>query len=173
MPTIVSGMRIARSFVTPAGAAAVTREIDFQLGSQEGVEILGVLGTMRPETLSGVASFVQAGGVQTLHLETGSLETVPADAGEDEDTIDTEQFYRQDVFGSVFDGTTEGAASIMVTPSGMLWYPESSPIRTARNITHRGEGHVATDTWGMHVMIYYRFVRFTLAEMGVILARRS
>jgi hypothetical protein len=113
-------------------------------------------------------------GVHTLHLESGSLETVPNQNGQDEDTIDSEVFYRQGLSqGGNDDSTTEFRASLAVTvqPSGIVDFRK--PILTARNITHRGISSSANLDLLCHVVIYYTFVEFSLAELGLILARRQ
>ena len=83
MPREISGLRIARSFVTPAGTNETTRVIDFQLGARQGIAISAVLGSAMVEsgatTISASVATIQ-NGVQTLHLESGSLETVPDQA---------------------------------------------------------------------------------------------
>ena len=176
MPTEISGLRIARSFVTPT-EAAVSRELDFQLGARQGIAIHAVLGDLAIEpTNATLAVTTQAyfGSTQTLHLETGSLEAVPDAAGEDEDTIDSEIFYRQALaIGANDDVSTEFRASLAmtVTPSGIVVFPR--PIFTARNITHRGiTSSAALDANG-HVILYYVFVEFSLSELGLLLARRT
>ncbi len=176
MPQEISGLRIARSFLSPTDAV-VTRELDFQLGARQGIAIQGVLGGMTPDP-NAVA--ISSAGMQhfvanhTIHLETGSLEVVPDAVAEDEDTIDSEVFYRQDMYiGGNDDSTTEFRASlaVLVSPGGIVTFPR--PIFTARNITHRGiSGTVSLDVL-CHVIVYYVFVEFSLAELGLILARRQ
>lgn len=174
MPKEISGLRIARSFITPTDSE-VQRTIDFQLGARQGISIEGVLGMIAPDeanwTVSPTAILAQQGH-HTLHLESGSLETVPDAAGEDEDTIDSEIFYRQDLTVIAIDEpTAQGAASMSVVPSGM-WKPPK-PLWTARNITHRGISTATGLDMLCHVIIYYIFVEFSLAELGLILARRG
>ena len=175
MPKEISGLRIARSFITPTNAEA-SRELDFQLGPRQGIAIKAVMGAMVPHSGSSLSTSTVAfaSASQTLHLETGSLENVPlADAG-DEDTIDSEVFYRQElsVVGTD-DATTEFRASVAVGvwPSGIVVYPE--PIFAARNITHRGIADGASLDFLGNVIIFYTFVEFALAELGLILARRT
>lgn len=176
MPREISGLRIARSFITPTNAE-VSRVIDLQLGARQGIAISAVLGEIMPDpnnlTIS-TSTFSAFTGVHTLHLESGSLETVPQAAGEDEDTIDSEVFYRQSCWvGGNDDATTEFRASLalMTTPGGIVTFDK--PIFIARNITHRGiTNAVAMDALA-HVTIYYTFVEFSLAELGLILARRT
>lgn len=176
MPREISGLRIARSFITPTDTR-VTRELDFQLGARQGISIEKVVGEILPDA-AGVA--MNASGTQeflgnhTLHLETGSLETIPDAAGEDEDTIDTEIFYRQSIMcAGQDDSTTEFRSSVayMVSPNGELNFPK--PLLSARNISHSGKSSTSVFDILCHVTIYYVFVEFSLAELGLILARRT
>lgn len=176
MPREISGLRIARSFISPTNTR-VSRELDFQLGARQGISIDKVVGEIMPDP-AGISipssTIAELTGNHTLHLETGSLENVPSAAAEDEDTIDTEIFFRQSlaICGND-DSSTEFRASLAyhLSPAGDLDFPK--PLLTARNITHSG----MTDSTSMdllcHVTIYYTFVEFSLAELGLILARRS
>lgn len=177
MPTIISGLRIARSFVSPDGVAEVTREIDFQLGPEQGIQIHAVLGYGHIFDDSPAVSDTvptQNRGHQSLHLEAGTLENVPVGEGDDADDIDTDIFYAQ-VWGSlILVGTTNtfgAAASVTVTPSGLVTFPK--PILAARNITHQGETFGTGSDLKAGVLIYYEYVKFSLAELGFLLARRG
>ena len=176
MPREISGLRIARSFITPTNAR-VTRVLDFQLGARQGIAISQVLGSIKVDpgafTLS-TSTVLMFAGNHTLHLESGSLETVPDEQGEDEDTIDSEIFYRQDLsVGGNDDVTTEFRASLAMetTPNESITFEK--PILTARNITHSGITSSANLDILAHVIIFYTFVEFSLAELGLILARRT
>ncbi len=176
MPREISGLRIARSFITPTDSV-VSRVIDFQLGARQGIAIEGVLASMVPDPAGfepASAATTEASGSHTLHLESGSLETVPDSAGEDEDTIDSEVFFRQELWiGGNDDSATEFRASlaVMVVPQGYIPFPK--PIFSARNITHRGISTASNLDFLANVTIYYTFVEFSLAELGLILARRT
>lgn len=175
MPREISGLRIARSFITP-NDTAVSRELDFQLGARQGIAIQGVLGSLTwdPANTTVGASLSAMRGSQTLHLETGSLETVPDAAAEDEDTTDSEIFYEQVMaLGGQDDNATEFRASLamLVSPTGLVTF--SRPIFSARNITHRGITTSATLDMLGAVLIYYVYVEFSLSELGLILARRT
>jgi len=176
MPREISGLRIARSFITPT-SAEVSRVIDFQLGARQGISISAVMGDVMvdPSAFTPSATIVLAfNGNHTLHLESGSLETVPDATAEDEDTIDSEVFYRQSMqFIGNDDLTTEfrSSAGLMVMPNGIVNYDK--PILTARNITHRGISVSGALDILCHVIIFYTFVEFSLAELGLILARRT
>lgn len=177
MPREISGLRIARSFVSPT-EVEVSRVIDFQLGARQGIAIEAVLGEMVPDAgnFAVAASGAPDGfnATQTLHLESGNLETVPDAAAQDEDTIDSEVFYRQGLWlGGINDAATEFRASLAVitSPQGVVDYKK--PIFVARNITHRAITTASTFDALCHVMIFYTFVEFSLAELGLILARRT
>ncbi len=176
MPREISGLRIARSFITPSDTA-VERVIDFQLGARQGIAIEAVLGDMVPDpanvTIS-AAGITHLPANQTLHLETGSLEDVPQAATADEDTIDSEIFYKQVMYLAGNDDlTTEFRASLtsFISPAGLVTF--AKPIMTARNITHRGRSISSAMDFLGQVIIYYTFVEFSLAELGLILARRQ
>lgn len=173
MPRPISGIRVARSFVTPSGAAAVSRELDFQLAVRQGIEMFGVIGTAQL-THTFVTAVTVIRGVQTLHLETGTLEEPPTATGEDEDNIDTEIIYQQVVSGFTQDeAATRGGSlgALLAVPSSIVAFPFS--ILSARNITHRGESENANLDIQFGLLIYYRYVEFSLSEMGLLLARRS
>lgn len=176
MPREISGLRIARSFITPPGTE-VSRVIDFQLGARQGIAIEAVLADIAvdPAAFTPGASIITVlNGNQTLHLESGSLENVPDAVAEDEDTIDSEVFFRQTLtFVGNDDFATEfrASAAIAVMPSGIVNF--AKPIFSARNITHRGITTGAGIDLLCHVTIYYTFVEFSLAELGLILARRT
>lgn len=153
----------------------VTRELDFQLSPRGGIEITQVIGTIADFTVTETTDTLELGGVQTLHLETGALETVGSIAAADEDTIDSEILYRQDMVALIQEeAATRGGShsSMLVTPSGPVIYNPS--VFAARNLTHRGEGLDAGITNITFVMvIHYRFVEFSLSELGLIFARRT
>jgi len=177
MPRTISGQRIARSFVTPTGSAnEVQRVLDFNLAADQGIEIEAVLGYGNYFDASPAPSDtvpISNMGFQTLHLETGATEDLPSEAAEDADDIDSEIFYVQSYAYNAVLGTTNtfgGGASLAITPSG-IWIPPE-PILSPRNIIHKGRTNV-TDTFGFFgVIIYYKFVSLTPAELGVALARR-
>ncbi len=176
MPTRISGLRIARSHLTPSGSAQASAEMDFNLSSRQGVSISAVLGIghfsdRSPATSDTVVTDSVAH--QTLHLETGALEDVPADDAEDVVNMDTEVFYMQE-FSLLFQVPATaggGGGSVYVMPSGLVTFAE--PILTARNITHQAETRTTDAFLDAGVYVYYNFVEFSLSELGFILARRQ
>jgi len=175
MPRRIGGQRQARSFVTPAGAEVVTRTIDFNFASDQGIEIIAVLGNLHgddtsPAVSDTVPARIQA--AQSLHLEEGTPEDVPIASAEDADEVDTEVFFHQDIAGQFQVPATAGGGGGN-SPSQSLYIPYRDPIFVARNITHRGEGVATGQAVFAHVLIFYYFVRFTDSEIVGILARRT
>lgn len=175
MPRALTSIRIANSFLTPTGIEVRSALLDFQLGPAMGIEIFQVLGYVNGGFNNNLLSLGETThrGNHTLHLETGALENVPAtEADGDQSDIDTEVFFRQDYSASGMQGSlSEGAMSQYVVPTEPVTY--AVPILTARNITHRAETTTANDIKNFGVLIFYRYVEFTDAEMGILLARRS
>ena len=177
MPTQQSGIRYARSFLTPTGAAEVEAELDFQLGSDDGIRIYSVNGYGQfYDGSPAVSDTVPAPVIahQTLHLETGPTEDLPDVAGDDVVDIDSEIFYvmhwsQMFIVGST---VTFGAGGFqVVTPSG-LWIPRD-PIDTPRNITHKATT-ISTDTFlNAGVIIEYAYIRFSRQELGAFFARQG
>jgi len=175
MPQVISGPRQARSFVTPTGAAVVTRVIDFNFAADQGIQIFAVLGSVDAQDTSPVASdtaVVQIPVAQSLHLEEGTIEDVPFVDADDADEIDTEVFFSQQVAGAVQIPATAGGGGGNGA-SGTLYVPYIKPILVARNITHRGETQTTGQFGHCAVLIFYEYVRFSLQELGLILARRQ
>lgn len=174
MPRDISGLRVARSFVTPANNGTVERELDFQLATQQGIAIHGVLGIVQHIAITAQTALEAVYAAQTLHLETGTLEAPPMDAAEDADDIDTEIFYEQAIgISHQEEAATRGGSNFggYITPSGLVTFP--IPILSARNITHRGEIVDANGEALFGVFIYYNYVHFTMNEIGFLLARRA
>jgi len=175
MPEILSGPRTARSFVTPGGVEVITRVLDFNFAADQGIQINAVLGNLVSDDLSPAASDtvpVRIPGSQTLHLEEGTIEDMPGATAEDADEIDTEVFFQQEVQGQFQVPATAGGGGGS-GGQGALYIPYIKPILVARNITHRGETRVAGQAANCSVLIFYEYVRFSLSELGLILARRQ
>lgn len=173
MPRDISGLRVARSLVTPIGAAVAQNELDFQLAVRQGIAIHAVLGFGQFVPVSST-TWAMFRAHQHLHLETGTVEVLPDAAGDDEVNVDTEIFWAQWFTALVQDeAATRGgsAGSTNVVPSGLITFPV--PILSARNITHVGETVTTSHSLEATVLIYYHYVEFSLAEMGLLLARRA
>lgn len=173
----ISGLRVARSFVTPTGAETIVRELDFQLGANQGIAIQAVLGyggAIDANPAPSDTEWALTVCHQSLHLETGTTELLPIGAGDDEDDIDTEAFYIQSYYGAqqTWSTATGGAGGLLVaTPSGLVTFAE--PIQTARNISHVGRTITAGQSGNVGVFIYYHYVLFSGSELGFLLARRQ
>jgi len=167
-----SGLRIAHSTLTPAGGAVASQELDFQLGSRQGIEIHGILAGMliSDDDAGGGSTLTEVNADQTLHLETGTLEVVPNTPASDAVNTDSEIFYRQSYHGSQIVSTVGGMTAFL-SPNGLVMFPET--IKATRNVTHRGEVIESGTLFEMWVLVYYNYVEFSLAELGVLLSRRQ
>jgi len=170
-------MRIGRSFLSPTGATnELEAELDFQLGPQQGIEIVavqgyGILHDDTPAVSDTVP--ITARATQTLHLETGATEDIPVAAAADAVDIDTEIFWIQFFALHIIMGATVtfGAGiSHSVMPPGITYF--DVPILSPRNITHKATTEGADQDLEAGVMVHYYYVTFSNAELGVLLARR-
>lgn len=176
MPQIISGPRRARSMVTPTGAQEVTRVLDFNFASDQGIQIEAVLGNIAATDQNPSPSdtgVVAIPGAQTLHLEEGTIEDIPFAAGEDADQIDTEVFFEHNTMGLFLVGATNTFGGGGSGGTSALYVPYRDPILVARNITHRGQSANTGQDVRASVLIFYRYVRFSTAELGLIFARRD
>jgi len=176
MPTAISGARQARSFVTPTGGAIASRVIDFNFASDQGIEISAVLGMVQAVDSSPTPSDTAPVAIQvasTLHQEEGTIEDVPFADGEDADQIDTEVFFELTASGMFQTGTTNTFGAGGNSAQAVLYLPYVRPILVARNITHRGETGATGVNGRCSILIFYHYVRFSLQEQGLILARRQ
>lgn len=176
MPRIMSGQRIAHAFVSPTGAEEASQVLDFQLAADQGIEITMVspYGWLHDDSPapSDTVPYI-ATGLLTLHLEDGATDDLPIAAGADVFDIDSEiiaayTFFDRGIVGAT---ATFGASATMgVIPATPIYFPQ--PILAPRNITLKGTT-VGTDVDAeMGMTIMYRYVEFSNAELGVLLARR-
>lgn len=166
----ISDLRIARSFI---GAAATEEsvEIDFSIGRREAIEISAVLGTMAPTAAVATSTPTPVLAEQTLHIEDGTIEALSSTGGApDQFDNDSEVLFHQVLSVIAFDGSTEAAGALSVTPSGLVTFPE--PILSPVNLTHRADNEGAILDVGCTLMIYYRYVELSDRELAFQFARR-
>jgi len=173
----LSGLRIARSFVTPTGAAnEVERELDFQLPADNGIAIEWVLGYGQfYDNTPAVSDTVPAHAFahQTIHLETGATEDVGDNEGSDQTDIDSEVIYIQSYATMFIVGATNtfgAGGNVVITPTDVVRY--DPPIASPRNIIHKGTTVEADSFLNAGILMGYHYVEFSNAELGVLLARR-
>lgn len=170
---VLSGTRTARSMLSPDNAVEVAL-MEFPLGARQGIELMAILGTV------GVVNFTYSttpssalNGMQTLHLEAGALEDVPFTVAEDGVLIDTEVAFTQRLHShqqSVGNAAGDGShGSTFVTPTGLVDL-RGMNIYSARNLTHRAEAANNVEIV-FDLLLYYRYVEFSLSELGLVLAR--
>lgn len=170
MPVPITGWRVARSFIGGAGTEE-TAELDFNIPVNGAIEIAGVLGLPNVTVVASGASIGPVHSEQSLHIENGTIQLLATSADEaDEFDTDSEVIYSQSVNLMAFDGTTEGAAWLAITPSGLVTFPR--PIISPINPTHRSDNDAAAADIGFILMIYYRYVRLSDRELGFEFARR-
>lgn len=170
MPSPISGWRMARSFI---GAAATQEsvELDFNIGTQEAIEIAAILGTLAPTAAVATATPTPVLSEQTLHLEEGTIEALNSTgAAADQFDNDTEVIYHQVLSVIAFDGTTEAAGAISVTPDG--WVKYARPILSPINPSHRVDNEGAVMDVGATLLIQYRYVRLSAQELALEFMRR-
>lgn len=170
MPRAISAWRTARSFIGSAGTEE-TVELDFNIGTREAIEVAGVLGTMAATAAVATGTPTPVMSAQTLHIEDGTIETLnDVGAAADQFERDSEVIYQQVLNVIAFDGTTEAAGAIEVTPSGLVLFP--APVLSPINLTHRVDNEGAVLDVGCTLMIYYRYVELSTTELALEFARR-
>ena len=170
MSTVISDWRVSRSFI---GAAATEEsvELDFNLGTREALEIAGILGTMGPTAAVATGTPTPVLSEQSLHIESGTIEALNSPgAAANQFERDSEVIYQQVLSVIAFDGTTEAAGALSVTPSGIVVFAE--PFLAPINLTHRVDNEGAVLDVGCTLLIYYRYVELNDRELGFQFARR-
>lgn len=170
MTKAISGMRVARSFIG-ATATEESQLLDFNIGTREAIEIIAVLGTMAVTAAVETTTNTPVLSEQSLHLEDGTIES-PGSSGAagSQFNNDSEIIFSQALNVIVFNGTTEAAGAISLTPSGLVTFPE--PILSPINLTHRADNEGAVMDVGCSLYIYYRYVELSERELGLEFMRR-
>lgn len=170
MPKAISAWRMARSFIGNT-ATQESVELDFNIGSREAIEIAGILGTLAPTAAVATGTPTPVLSEQTLHAEDGTIQALnsPASAA-DQFERDSEVLYHQVLSVIAFDGSTEAAGAIAVTPSGWVTYPR--PILLPFNPTHRSDNEGAVLDVGATLLLMYRYVQLSDTELALEFARR-
>ena len=174
MPTRLTGIRTARSLITTAvGAAFVgTDELDFELASDQGIEIEAVKHIFTELNLDVIAAPARANFFATLHAETTTLEDPTPDTNHtvrDSEILDMSA-------ATFYGGDDSGAAQGGMTSSAFLgsngWEKMPDDFIVVSNLTHRFEADAVSDDGTSIYLIRYRYVRLSLAELGLFLALR-
>lgn len=170
MPTAITDWRTARSFIGLGVVSSVESvELDFNIGTQEAIEISGIQGGLQPFSVVSAATIVPLIMQQSIHVEDGTLETLSIDATDaDQFDNDSEVIFEQRAGLIAFDGTTEGGAALEGFNKS---YKFARPIISPINLTHRGENNGACTGIAV-VIIEYRYVRLSTQELAFQFARR-
>lgn len=167
MARVISGLRYARSFVTPSGAETISRVMDFDLGARFGISInwirTAVIGIGNPTT------DVNLEYIASVHLETDQLEDLPLATGEDENNIDTEVIH-QHYAAHIHSESAAGLGAVVFQSNQRDDYMD---LVVARNITFAGKSESASGSAAMALLMEYRYVELTNAELvGILTSRR-
>lgn len=173
MATRLTGIRQARDIIQ-GSATLASREMDFNLSSDQGIEIVGVelMFTEMPVPPGNTSG--RDGAVQGLIVEPGSIDGTfinpdgsPTEATEIDDLQNIFLQYASSVFNT--DETNGvGVSNILQSPG---WFSPPEPVLTAENPRHVIHTTSAT-AWAGLVTVHYRYVRFSRDELAVMFARR-
>jgi len=169
MPQAITDWRVARSFIGGL-AAAESQELDFNIGTQEAIEIASISGHIGFGTITPSAGFGTVIAQQTVRVEDGQIEAL----GLDETDVnvfdnDSEVMFEQFLNAIRFDGTTEAAGAISGANFEKVY---AEPILSPINLTHAIINEGSVSTTGAVVLIEYRYVRLSLNELAFQFARR-
>lgn len=169
MPQAITDWRMARSFIGGLGAAE-SREMDFNIGTQEAIEIASISGHLAFGTITSAATILTRIAQQSVRVEDGTIEALDLDET-DADVFDndSEVIFEQFLNGIAADGTTEMAASISgVNYREVFAEPILSPINLSHGVINEGSVSAVSAV----VVIEYRYVRLSLNELAFQFARR-
>lgn len=169
MPQAITDWRIARSQIGGVGASEST-ELDFNIGTQEAIEIASVSGHLALGTITESSSILSRLAQQSLRIEDGTIEVLSLDET-DPDVFDndSEVAFEQFLNAIAFNGTTEAAAAIDgVNLVKVFRNPILSPINLTHGVINEGSTSAVTGV----LLIEYRYVRLSINELAFQFARR-
>jgi hypothetical protein len=160
---------MARSFIgTAAGAEDV--ELEFNIGTEEAIEIGSVHGIINADVLTSAATIAPQQATQRLHLEDGTIEGISIDSSAaDAFDRDSEIIFEQSLNHIAFDGTTEGAAVLDGTHKSMVY---RNSILSAINPTHAVANVGSVSESGFVLLIEWRMVKLGTRELALEFTRR-
>lgn len=175
MPRAISNVRVASDVITHEGGTTPTeREIDFDLGLNEAIEIFGIVGLVNSFATYTVGTSPGAdSGVQALQLDPDNPRDIAHLTSDTDITfLDEEAIFMQAVQAIGFNDTTNGTGGLAttVTPNGLVTYPEQ--ILSAINPSHTIVTNGADLDFVGTLMIHYRYVQLTQQEIAFQVARR-
>lgn len=165
----ITDWRTARSQIGALGAAE-GNELDFNIGTQEAIEIASIAGHLAFGTITSAATILTRLAQQSVRIEDGTVETLSLDETDaDAFDNDSEVIFEHFLNGIAFDGTTEGGAAIDgVNYERVFAEPILSPINLTHHVINEGSVSAVTAV----VIIEYRYVRLTTQELAFQFARR-
>ena len=174
MPRRLTGIRHARSLITTAvGASSVdTDEIDFELASNQGIEIVAIKHWFSELSGDPIATLARSNFWASLHAETQTLEDPTPDTNQtvrDSEIIDMEAAVHISGDDS---GAAQGGLAVTVTKLTTPWQFMPADLVSVSNLTHRFETSAVADDGTSCYMIMYRYLELSPAELGLFLALR-
>lgn len=175
MPTILTGPRIARSTIAVAAVSTTeTDEIDFDLASNQAIEILGFKHIVAQLDETPTTSIVRGEAQHSLHSETTNLEDPSLDA--DNTVRDSEILDAGVDFAASGDdsGSAQGGITHSRESEQGRWefFPEDSRPVSVVNLTHRAETDGVITAYASTYMVMYRYVSLSRSELGGFLSLR-
>lgn len=169
MAKIVSGVRYARSFVTPAAQATVSREVDFDLGARLGIKVLWTLTSIFG--VNNPTADVNLEYVASVHAENDAIEDLPLATGEDEDNADSEVFHQH--YASHIHTESAAGNAAFAFQSNLYIPHHQDDLILASNPTFSGKSESSSGSAAMALLMAYRYVELTNAELvGALTSRR-
>lgn len=172
MATPLTGWRDARAVRLAVAGGVETEELDFGLGPRMGIELGAVMFGLWMPVFTAASAMISYAAYLSLHAETGTLESLIAEGHR----LDTEVLHEAAwLFTAQDEAATRGgsAASHGWSSPPERHYSNDHKMYLVQNATFRVEssnGNLSLTS--AFVRVTYRFVTFTDAEMGFLLARR-
>lgn len=173
MSRILTDWRFARSFIgNNSAGSGEDNELDFDLAGDIAVEVGSVFGMINIFDIVENAALVSPFAQNSLHLNSGTLETINQEAGEgDQFEIDTNVIFEQLVGYKVVVDSVNSHAAIHVTETQLL-VNYTRPVLLVTNPSHQVAVDADVTAAGI-LRIEYRYVELSSAELGLAFARRK
>ncbi len=172
MARALTGWRDARAVRLAVAGGVETEELDFNMGPGMGVELGTITFGLWLPVFTFSSTMVSYAAYLSLHAETGTLEGLTAEGHR----LDTEVLHEAAwLMAAQDEAATRGGSALShgwSSPPEKPYNPERQ-LYLVQNATFRVEssnGNLSLTS--AFVRITYRYVSFTDAEMGFLLARR-
>lgn len=173
MSRTLTDWRFARSFIgNNSAGSGEDNELDFDLAGDIALEIASVHGMVNIFDITENTTLVSPFAQNSLHLNSGTLETINQEAGEgDQFEIDSNIIFEQLVNYKVVIDAAATHAAIDVTETS-LYIVYTKPVLLVTNPSHQVAVDADVTASGI-LRIEYRYVELSAAELGLAFARRK